>query len=135
MKYDICVLGGCSLDQTYFQNIDSQYDDKPNSIAPGGKGSNQAVAASRAGAKTAIISRIGDDEIGRTIIENLKFNNIDTKFVEMVKGLQNDYSNIYVNLIDKDNDIERFNGAINSFTPDMVDRYSEVLLDSKIANT
>ena len=33
-------------------------------IAPGGKGSNQAVAAARAGAEVTFISRIGDDTFG-----------------------------------------------------------------------
>lgn len=132
MKYDVCVFGGCSLDQIFYQNVDGSYDEKPNSYAPGGKGANQAVAASRAGAKTTIITRIGKDDIGQSILENLRFNSVDISNVEMVNELQNDYSNIYINIKDKDNDIQRFNGAINSFTPDMIDRYEDILLKSKI---
>ena len=33
-------------------------------IGPGGKGSNQAVAAAKAGVKTFFISKIGDDQFG-----------------------------------------------------------------------
>ena len=33
-------------------------------IGPGGKGSNQAVAAAKAGVKTYFISKIGDDQFG-----------------------------------------------------------------------
>ena len=33
-------------------------------IGPGGKGSNQAVAAAKAGGKTFFISKIGDDQFG-----------------------------------------------------------------------
>lgn len=132
MKYDVCVFGGAALDQTFYQNVDGSYDETPNVYAPGGKGANQAVAASRAGAKTTIITRIGKDDIGENILENLHFNMVDTSNVEMIEGLQNDYSNIYINIKDKDNDIQRFAGAINSFTVDMIERYKEVLLDSKI---
>lgn len=132
MKYDVCVFGGCSLDQTFYQKADGTYDEMPNATAPGGKGANQAVAASRANAKTTIITRIGKDEIGKKIINNLQNNNIDTSNVEVIEGLSNDYANIRINIKDKDNDIERFNGAIDSFTVDMIENYKDVLLDSKI---
>ena len=114
MKYDVCVFGGAALDQTFYQNVDGSYDKTPNVYAPGGKGANQAVAAARAGAKTTIITKIGKDDIGENILENLRFNMVDTSNIEMIEGLQNDYSNIYINIKDKDNDIQRFAGAINS---------------------
>ena len=132
MKYDVCVFGGCALDQTFYEKIDGTYNESPDVIAPGGKGSNQAVAASRAGAKTTIISKIGKDEIGNSILENLRFNMVNTSNIDLVDGLQNDYSNIYIELKEKDNDIKRVNGAIDSFTPDMVDRYADVILNSSI---
>lgn len=50
MEYDVCVIGGCSIDFEYFENIDGTYNEKPNLKVRGGKGSNQAVAAARAGA-------------------------------------------------------------------------------------
>ena len=132
MKYDICVFGGCSLDQTYYQKIDGTYNETPDLISPGGKGANQAVAAAKAGAKTTIISRIGKDDIGDKIINNLTFFGVDTSNIEIENGLSNDYGNIYINLKDKDNEIKRFNGAINSFTKEMVEKYKDVLLNSKI---
>ncbi len=45
---------------------------------PGGKGANQAVAAARAGAKVAIVGKIGDDSFGRRSIKNLKRHGILT---------------------------------------------------------
>lgn len=132
MKYDVCVFGGCSLDQTFYQNADGTYNKQPSVCSPGGKGANQAVAAARAGAKTTIITRVGKDEIGQKILDNLQFNLVDTSNVEMVEGLQNDYATIQINIKDKDNQIKRFNGAIDSFTPNMIEDYKHVLLNSKI---
>jgi len=39
--------------------------------APGGKGANQAVAAARLGARVALISRIGNDARGDSVVEAL----------------------------------------------------------------
>jgi ribokinase len=43
----------------------------------GGKGANQAVTASRAGAKVVFVGRVGGDAFGRTVIAGLKGDGID----------------------------------------------------------
>lgn len=131
MKYDVCVFGGCSIDQFFYQNIDGTYNEMPSLKTYGGKGANQAVAASRAGGKATIISRVGKDDIGKSIIENLNYNMVNTSNIEMI-DVDNDYSNIYINIEDKDNDIKRHSGAIEAFTKDMIDNNEEVLLNSNI---
>ena len=130
MNFDICVLGGCSEDCFFYQNEDGTYNEAPNLVYPGGKGNNQAVAAARAGARVTIITRLGNDTIGADIIKNLVINHVDTSNIEVVNGLSNDYANIYVNANDKDNDIHRFGGAIDSFTPDMIEAHKEAILNS-----
>ena len=132
MKYDICVFGGCALDQFYYKDKKGQIPDCPSLVLPGGKGSNQAVAAARAGVKVTMVSRLGKDSIGQRILENLVYNNITTNNIEVVEGLSNDYAKIVIDEKTKDNDIERFAGAIDSFTPEMIDRYKDVILNSKI---
>lgn len=132
MRYDVCVFGGCSLDQMYYLDEKGLAKTTPDILVPGGKGSNQAVAAARAGAKVTIITRIGKDSIGQNIFDNLIYNEISTNNVEMIEGLKNDASKIYIDLVSKDNDIQRSTGAIDSFTPEMVNKYKRVLLNSKI---
>ncbi len=50
---------------------------------PGGKGSNQAVAAARAGAKVAMVGKVGDDSFGRRSVRNLKQHGILTAGIAM----------------------------------------------------
>jgi ribokinase len=50
-------------------------------LGPGGKGSNQAVAAARLGAKVSFISKLGRDPFGDLARETYKKEKIDTKFL------------------------------------------------------
>lgn len=132
MKYDICIFGGCSVDLMFYEKEDGTYNKTPDKIVPGGKASNQAVAASRAGAKVTIITRIGKDKIGETIYNNLKYNEVDISNIEMIPNLKNDFSEIYIDLETKDNEIIRNTSSINSFTVDMIEKYKDILLNSSI---
>ena len=49
--------------------------------APGGKGGNQAVAAARLGADVRMVGRVGDDEFGPALTENLRREGIDASRV------------------------------------------------------
>lgn len=132
MKYDICVFGGCSLDMMFYGQEDGTFRETPDKVVPGGKAANQAVAAARAGAKVAIITRLGKDKIGTTIVDNLQYNGVFTNNVEMVEGLENDSANIFIDPVTKDNEIVRKTGAIDSFSPGIIERYKDVLLNSKV---
>ncbi|MEV5144043.1 ribokinase [Streptomyces sp. NPDC052727] len=47
-------------------------------VHPGGKGANQAVAAARLGAATALLARVGDDGHGRLLLDSLRAAGADT---------------------------------------------------------
>ncbi|HVN14511.1 MAG TPA: ribokinase [Anaerolineales bacterium] len=51
-------------------------------IFPGGKGANQAVAAARQGASVAMLGRVGKDNFGDFLLDNLKMNHVDTRLIQ-----------------------------------------------------
>ncbi|MBU1671745.1 MAG: ribokinase [Actinobacteria bacterium] len=50
-------------------------------IGPGGKGSNQGVAAHKAGAGVDMITKIGRDDFGRIALESFRREGMDTRYI------------------------------------------------------
>lgn len=48
---------------------------------PGGKGSNQGVAAQRAGADVTMITKVGKDTFGKIALDNFRNENMDTRYI------------------------------------------------------
>ena len=57
-----------------------------STVAFGGKGANQAVAAGRSGANIAFIACTGDDDTGERVRKQLASDNIDIAPVSVVAG-------------------------------------------------
>ena len=55
-------------------------------VTPGGKGANQAAAAARAGARTALVGAVGDDPIGADQLEALRMAGVETSLTKVVGG-------------------------------------------------
>lgn len=51
-------------------------------VIPGGKGANQAVAAARLGAQVSMLGRVGRDNFGDFLLDNLRSNNVDSFLVQ-----------------------------------------------------
>ena len=51
-------------------------------VIPGGKGANQAVAAARLGASVSMLGRVGKDNFGDFLLDNLQANNVDIHLVQ-----------------------------------------------------
>src|SRR6185312_7820592 len=79
-------------------------------VGPGGKGSNQAVAAARVGAKVTFISKIGKDEFGAIALATWKKEGITPRVVEMTDQ-PTGAAFIYVNDVNGDNAIIVVAGA------------------------
>ena len=58
------------------------------SLGSGGKGANQAVAAARMGAATALIGSVGDDADGRSALDDLQGSGVDTADVDTLADVR-----------------------------------------------
>ncbi|WP_323704170.1 ribokinase [Mammaliicoccus sp. Dog046] len=92
---------------------------------PGGKGANQAVAAARLGDQVHMIGRIGNDDFGKEIHENLKSNNVIVDSVEPVTHLPS--GTAHITLAEEDNSIIVVPSANNEVNVSYVDKYLSTL--------
>ena len=99
-------------------------------IVPGGKGANQAVAASRLGAEVTMIGRVGDDDFGKEIIKNFSNNNVLTQCVERVTGMES--GTAHITLAEGDNSIIVVKGANDMVTAKYIEQKLEVIRESDI---
>ena len=83
----ICVIGSLNMDLVV--NVDEMPKKGQTLIGssfkevPGGKGANQAVAIARLGGDINMIGKVGSDSFGKTLIEQLKNDNVDTEYVQI----------------------------------------------------
>lgn len=85
-KYDIITLGRSSID-LYSQNIGVPFNEiKGFDAFVGGSPLNIAVACSRLGLKTSLLTAIGNDKVGEFIINFLKKENVNTNSIPVKNG-------------------------------------------------
>lgn len=91
MRASVCVVGSFMMDLVAYAprrpNAGETLVGTDFSSAPGGKGFNQAVAATRAGARTAMIGCLGDDDMGRQFRSMLTAEAIDASAVQTRAGV------------------------------------------------
>ena len=101
-------------------------------IGPGGKGSNQAVAAAKAGAKTFFISKIGDDQFGSMATEIYENSGVDYSNVIISKDHSTGAAGILVHEGTGANAINVFPGAAGAITIEDIDKAEEAIKNSSI---
>lgn len=104
-------------------------------MGPGGKGSNQAVAAARLGATVSIISKIGLDEFGNLARRTWADEGIDTRFVVDTAEFETGSSTITVHETTGDNAIVVVPGAGFRITRDEIDHARDVIAESAMFMT
>ena len=81
----ICVLGSINMDMVYeVESIPKEgetIEAKALNIYSGGKGLNQAIAASRLGGDVFFIGRVGRDDFGADLVKVLKEEKVDTTYI------------------------------------------------------
>ncbi len=87
---EVVVLGGINIDLV---TIAERFPRAGETVVgsrfltyPGGKGANQAVAAVRMGAATAMVGKVGDDIFGPQLIESLTASGVDVSLIGVEPG-------------------------------------------------
>ncbi|QFQ97517.1 ribokinase [Streptomyces phaeolivaceus] len=101
-------------------------------VHPGGKGANQAVAAARLGARTALLARVGDDGNGRLLLDSQRAAGVDTAGV-LVGGAPTGVALITVDP-SGDNSIVVSPGANGKLTPEDVRAADALLRASRVVS-
>ncbi|MGA9173866.1 MAG: ribokinase [Thermoactinomyces sp.] len=99
-------------------------------IVPGGKGANQAVAASRAGAEVEMIGAVGTDQFGNMVRENFQKEGVSIDHVKPIPGTSTGTAHIVI--AEGDNSIVIVQGANKEVTPDRIEEAKEILLSASI---
>lgn len=132
----ICVLGNFVADNSFYADqlptkgqtlFGSGYQ-----VGPGGKGSNQAIAAVRLGSKVSFLGKVGNDINGQMAINLYKKNQIDPKTVFISKDFSTGVAGIMINKSDGTNAIIVYPGASMEITKEEVNQFSNILSNCKV---
>ena len=131
---DIAVIGSNMVDLiSYVERMPVQGE---TLAAPdfhmgcGGKGANQAVAASRLGSEVLMLTRVGNDIFAKNTIDNFAKNGIDTRFV-LETDSTSGVAPIFVDQ-DSNNSIIIVLGANNLLSPADIDAASAGIAACKL---
>tara|TARA_Y100001970_G_C14247195_1_gene869130 strand:- start:2754 stop:3671 length:918 start_codon:yes stop_codon:yes gene_type:complete len=101
-------------------------------VGPGGKGSNQAVAAAKSGSSVNFISKIGTDQYGELAKNIYKETNVGTKYVFTTDKFSTGVAAILINKETGDNAISVVPGAAGQLTIEDVNQAEEEIKNSSI---
>ncbi|ARD07053.1 ribokinase [Lactobacillus amylolyticus] len=126
----IVVVGSSNVDTTLhvkdFPKPGETINASEVTMAAGGKGANQAVAAAKSGAETQFISRVGEDSTGEFMLKQLKNYGVSLEYVQTTAGQNTGHA--YITLNDNgQNDIIIDHGANYSLSVSDIDAASNLL--------
>jgi ribokinase len=128
------VVGSINVDLVFTSDIRPKAGEtvmgSTFSTIPGGKGANQAVAASKLGALSCMVGCIGNDQNGEFSINNLNLMNVDTSCIKKTDNAPTGVANIVV--AEHDNSIIVIAGANYEITKEDIDSCKDVILSADI---
>lgn len=126
MKGKVCVFGSFNLDivtkMSRFPQPGESLVAHSSMMGPGGKGSNQATAALRAGARVHYIGKVGNDDFGQFARRHLEKTGFDAITLFTCKEKPTGNAMIYVAGDDAENMISVYPGANLTVTTAEVNR-------------
>ncbi len=135
MKNSVSILGIFVADTAYTAKrmpvIGETIIGSGFAVGPGGKGSNQAVAAAMAGAEVSFISRLGRDTFGDMALKTYEKAGVIPK-VTMMDDMPTGAAFIYVNDGNGDNAIIVYPGAAGTITVADVENARDTIAQSRV---
>lgn len=130
----ICVIGSLNMDLVV--NVDQMPKKGQTLIGskfreiPGGKGGNQAVAASRLGGDVRMIGKVGDDGFGQRLLNQLKADKVNIDYIQVEEGP----SGVAIITVDKnaENSIVVSPGANFKLTESDIDKCIDAIKESNV---
>jgi ribokinase len=104
-------------------------------LGPGGKGSNQSVAAARLGAKVYFISKVGADNFSEIARKTYEIEGVDTRFLISSNDDATGVAAIIIDESSGENAIVITPGAANALTPQEIDLAREQIRGSAVFMT
>lgn len=130
----VVVVGSINVDMVFVSKVRPKAGEtvlgEEFHIIPGGKGANQAVAASKLGAESFMIGCVGNDSNGEFSLANLQNMKVNTHCIEKLNDTPTGVANIIV--AEGDNSIIVVAGSNNKITRYTIDKYKKIILDADI---
>jgi pseudouridine kinase len=131
---DVVVVGACNLDikaQTLSRHVPGTSNPGVVSHTSGGVGRNIAHNLARLGASVALVSAVGRDAAGETVLAATHVAGVDVSRVERSA----DATGTYVAVLDHDGElVTALNDmrSVEAITPQVISRHRELLNDAKL---
>lgn len=130
----VVVVGSINVDLVFVSNKRPKAGEtvlgESYNVIPGGKGANQAVAASLLGAKSFMVGCIGNDSNGEFSLKNFQEKNVDTTCIQTIQNVPTGVANIVV--AENDNSIIVISGANYKLSKSTIDISKKTILSADI---